>query len=394
MTDPHRHPLLWLPSLYFAKGMPYVMVTVLSLLLLRQLGMSLAEVTLLVSFFYLPWVLKPWWVPTLMRTLSARLWILLTELGLFFSFSVMAFVVSSVPLVFALLMVIAFLTAIHNVAVDGLFRQTVEAPVHSAYHHVRELSRKLAVAVSQGVIVMLVGNLQVLYRYNITYSWSLMFYLVAGLFLFFFLWHLYAVPAADRPVASSDASSPLTGSVVFFLLCYGLSPAFQTKVSILFLVEPLRWGGLGLSPQEFGLIVGSVGILALTIGGVLGAKAIRRWDLEDCLWPMSSTMLVPSLAYVWLSFVQPSSLWAIGVCVFVEQLCYGFGYAAYLCVLHRLGGGEQKKMLMALSFLLPCALSGLLVELTGYGVFFFIALALGILGLLSTHQIRKNPMPK
>ena len=395
MTSEHKSPILWLPTLYFAKGMPYVVVTVLSLLLLRQMGLSVAVVTLLVSLFYLPWVLKPWWKPCIDRWLSYRTWLLLTEYLLMLSFATLAFVVGSVPSAFALLLLIAFLTSVHNVAVDEFYRNSLEGNERRSYRHVRELARKLAVVVGQGVIVMLVGNLQVLYRYNIGYSWSFMFYLIAGLFLMFLLWHLYAVPddAEDDEVSVVRSSyAALSSALVFFLLCYGLSPAFQSKVAILFLIETQHHGGLGLSPQEFGLVMGSVGIFALTVGGLVGTKVIERCGLRSCLWPMAVAMLVPSAVYVYLSVSQPSSLLLISVCIFMEQLGFGFGYSAYLAVLRRQRCGQWGKSLMALSLLLPCACSGLLAELLDYDVFFLVTLLLGLLSLLSVYIIRKTPM--
>ena len=389
---PHKSPMLWIPSLYFAKGMPYVVVTVLSLLLLRQLGLGLGETTLLVACFYLPWVLKPWWKPWVVHSLSCRSWVLLTELLLMLSFSSLAFVVGMVPVVFCLLLLIATLTALHNVAVDELYRRELTDDVRHAYRHVRELSRKLAVAVGQGVIVMLVGNLQVLYRYNIGFSWSLMFYLLAGIFLVFFLWHLYAVPSLGvvLPSTTKTADASLPASAVIFLLCYGLAPAFQSKVSILFLVEPLRNGGLGLSPQEFGLVMGSLGIFALIIGGLLGTKFIERVGLRSALWPMAVAMLVPSAIYCFLSSCQPSYLFVVSCCIFAEQLAYGFGFAAYLVLLGRLHGGELKKSLMALSLMLPCALSGLLAEQTDYHTFFILTLLVGLASLASVHVVRRD----
>lgn len=387
MTDERKSPLLWLPTLYFAKGIPYVVVTVLSLLLLRQLGLSLPLVTLLVSFFYLPWVLKPWWKPYVDRSLNYRTWLLATEFLLMLSFAALAFVVGSVPAIFALLLLIAFLTAVHNVAVDEFFRSTMTAGEQRSYRHVRELSRKLAFVVGQGVVVMLVGNLQVLYRYNINYSWSFMFYLIAGLFMLFLLWHLYAVPADMEETAldvpSSSPSSLLPRTLVFFLLCYGLSPAFQSKVGILFLLETRTNGGLGLSPQEFGLVVGSVGILALTVGGLVGMRAIERWGLKACLWPMAAAMLVPASVYVYLSTMQPTDLLLVSICIFAEQASYGYGFSAYLSVLRRHRDKPMGKTLMALSFMIPCACSGLLAELLDYDVFFAVTLCLGVFSLVS-----------
>lgn len=373
----------WLPSLYFAKGMPYVVIMVLSLLLFRQMGQRISVVTLLVASFYLPWVLKPFWKSQIISLLECRIWILLTEFLLMLGFVCLAFVVDTVEMVFAILLLIAFFTAIHNVAVDELFRQKIDVTTQYKYRHVRELFRMLAVVVGQGIIVMTVGNLQILYRYNITFSWSFMFYVVAGFFMLLFLWHLRVVPISNSGGVIENTAHPGPSlSMVFFLLFYGISPAFQSKVAILCLVEPIRKGGLGLSPQEFGFVMGSLGVIALTVGGLIGSKLLRSFGYERCKWALSLPMLVPSLVYIYISMVQPKELWLVGLCISIDQLCYGIGFSSYLFILHRLGG-EFRKTLLALSMMLPCVVSGIVVTETGFPLFFMISFLLGWIGLLS-----------
>jgi PAT family beta-lactamase induction signal transducer AmpG len=377
---------MWLFPLYFAKGMPHVVVTVIAVVLFRQLRLSSSEITFLVAWFYLPWVLKPWWKPFTDRALNSRQWVMLTELLLLVVFAALAFSLASIPLVFLLLWLIAWLNAIHNVGVDTYYRQEFNAGRYGAYRHVRELARKSAVVVGQGIIVMLAGNLQVIYRNNIRFSWSLMFYCLAGLFLLLLLWHGHIMPAATArrsplAVPSTVSLSPRTS---FFLLCFGLSPAFLSKVSFLFLLDVMRNGGLGLSPQEFGLVMGSVGILGLTLGGILGTKAMSRWGVSRLLRWMAGAVAVPGVVYLLLSLIQPSKLPVISLCVFIEQFSFGFGYAAYLAVLRQLPVGELKKSLMALSMLIPCLFSGFVVEQVGYVFFFALACLLSLVSFAST----------
>lgn len=383
MSEQNHRLMMWLPSLYFAKGMPYVVIMVLSLLLFRQMGQRLSVITLLVACFYLPWVLKPLWKARLMPLLECRTWILLTEFLLMLGFACLAFVVDTVGIIFASLLTVAFLTAIHNVAVDELFRKNIDETTQYNYRHVKEFFRMLAVVVGQGVIVMMVGNLQILYRNDITFSWSFMFYVIAGFFILFVLWHLRVIPNLKRvEIKESTAHSALPLSVVSFLLFYGISPAFLSKVVVLYLVEPVRRGGLGLSPQEFGFVMGSLGIFALTVGGLIGSKLLTHFSFCRCKWPMALTMLVPSLVYVYMSSVQPVELWIVSLCISIDQLCYGIGFSAYLFLLHRLGG-EFRKSLLALSMMIPCAVSGFVVSETGFPQFFIISFILGGVGLLS-----------
>jgi PAT family beta-lactamase induction signal transducer AmpG len=401
--------MTWLATLNFSKGVPYVIVMVISLLMLRQMGLRPAVITLLVGLCYLPWVLKVWWKPFIERLLRGSLWVLITQMLLSVSFAAMAFAFPSEGLVVGLLMLIAWLTAIHNVAVDRL-----SAKAEDTAHHrmTRELSRKFAVVIGQGVLVMLAGNLQVFYRHDMLYAWRLMFYFVAGLFLLLFFWHLvvltvcreYGEPAAaharmsGEPIANTRAGVDMlpegTGVLVAFFLLYPFAQAMIGKVSILFLTDTSRHGGLGLSPQEFGLVMGTVGIIALTVGGLLGRKFLHLAGFASCKWFMALSMLVPGMVYASIGYSQPASLMIISACVLTEQLAYGFGFALYLWLLQQISWREKGKSMMALSLLAGCALSGLLQEAQGYSLFFLTALALSGISLVAVAMLRKIPIHK
>ena len=385
--------MTWLATLNFSKGVPYVIVMVISLLMLRQMGFRPAVITLLVGLFYLPWVLKAWWKPYVERLLKGSLWVLATQMLLSVSFAAMAFAFPSDGLVVGLLMLIAWLTAIHNVAVDRL-----SAKAEDTAHHrmTRELSRKFAVVIGQGVLVMLAGNLQVFYRNDMLYAWRLMFYLVSGLFLLLFFWHaltlLRASDVRERPTWFSPCmSQPM---VIAALFLFPLAQAMIIKVSILFLTDTKSNGGMGLSPQEFGLVMGTVGIIALTIGGLLGNKAIRYFGFMSCLWPMTLLMLVPSVVYVGLSYWQPDNLVVVSICVLLEQMAYGVGFALYLWLLQQIAWREQGKSLMALSLMTGCIVSGFVQEALGYNGFFIASLVISGLMVLSASWLRKIPINK
>lgn len=381
--------LIWLLSLNFAKGVPYVIVMVISLLMFRQMGLCPAVVTLLVGLCYLPWVLKFWWKSYVERVLSVRQWVVFTQLLLSLLFSALAFAFPSVWLVAVLLVATAWVTAIHNVAADRLSAQTDKKSRHLL---ARELSRKFAVVVGQGVLVMLAGNLQVFYRNDMLYAWRLMFYLVAGLYLLMFFWHTLVLPAALPVSLKSSVAASLSSSLVLFFFCYPLAQAMIAKVSILFLTATSSNGGLGLSPQEFGLVMGTVGIVALTVGGLWGAGTVHRLGTERCLWPMALSMLVPGFVYTLLSYFQPRDLMIVSIAVLTEQLAYGFGFALYLWLLRQIVWRELGKSVMALSMMIGCALSGVLLQFMGYNAFFVLMLGLGALSPLSLLLLRGFPI--
>ena len=376
---------MWLSSLYFAKGMPRVVVFVIVLLLFRQKGFHLDEALCGVSLFYLPWVLKVWWKSYIDKTLTYRHWILLTQFLLSLAFALLAFSLSVRWQMWSLLIIVSWLTAIHNVAADGF------AGLHPlASHHsvVQELFRKFSMVVGQGMLLVLVGNIQVFYRYDMLYSWRVLFYLLAGFYLLLLIWHVWKLPNRSKPVVGNQQPESVSAhwawGGAFFILCYAFVQGMVAKVSILFLIDTFRSGGLGLSPQEFGFVMGLVGITGLTIGGLLGNKILFRFGTARCLWPMTLVMLVPCAVYVALSYWQPREFSIVVSSVFVEQLTYGFGFALYLSYLKHITHREKGKSLMALSLLLGCLISGPLLQAMGYNAFFVLAMTLSILTIISS----------
>ena len=407
MTSPMRNlklsrPYLWVPSLYFAEGLPYVAVMTVSLILYKQLGLSNADITFYTSWLYLPWVIKPLWSPFVDVVKTKRWWILTMEVLIGAAFGGVAF---TIPTSFWLqgslffFWVMAFSSATHDIAADGFYMLGLNAHQQTFYVGIRSTFYRLATIFGQGVLVMIAGNLQVVYRGAISYSWSLMFYLVMGLFLGLWIWHCVSLPhpAEDAPRKDASAASIMRESLstfvtffqkpqwlvgVLFMLLYRMPEGLLAKVSSLFLVDSPSAGGLGLSPQEYGLVQGTVGVIGLTIGGILGGILASRDGLKKWLWPMVMAITLPDVVYVYLSYALPSSLFVVNACVFVEQFGYGFGFTAYMLYLIYYSRGEFKTAhyafctaFMALSMMIPGLFAGALQELVGYRHFFIIVMA-------------------
>ena len=395
-------PYLWVPSLYFAEGLPYVAVMTVSLILYKQLGLSNADITFYTSWLYLPWVIKPLWSPFVDVVKTKRWWILTMEVLIGAAFGGVAFTIpTSFWLQGSLLFfwVMAFSSATHDIAADGFYMLGLNAHQQTFYVGIRSTFYRLATIFGQGVLVMIAGNLQVVYRGAISYSWSLMFYLVMGLFLGLWIWHCVSLPhpAEDAPRRDASAASIMRESLstfvtffqkpqwlvgVLFMLLYRMPEGLLAKVSSLFLVDSPSAGGLGLSPQEYGLVQGTVGVIGLTIGGILGGILASRDGLKKWLWPMVMAITLPDVVYVYLSYALPSSLFVVNACVFVEQFGYGFGFTAYMLYLIYYSRGEFKTAhyafctaFMALSMMIPGLFAGALQELVGYRYFFIIVMA-------------------
>lgn len=416
-----KNPWSWVPSLYFAEGLPYVAVMTISLVLYKQLGLTNAEITFYTSWLYLPWVIKPLWSPFVDIIKTKRWWIITMQLLIGAAFGGVAFTIPTDfwlqgTLCFFWLM--AFSSATHDIAADGFYMLGLDEHKQAWFVGIRSTFYRLATIFGQGFLVMVAGNLQVIFRGSIRYSWSLMFYGVTGLFVALWLWHSFVLPCpmSDRKRLNANANDiwmelwrsiktfftkfPLKETVwaFLFMLLYRMPEGLLAKVSSLFLIDSGNNGGLGLSPQEYGLVQGTVGIVGLTIGGILGGMAAGKDGLKRWLWPMVCAITLPDLVYVYLSYAMPASLAIVNVCVFVEQFGYGFGFTAYMLYLIYYSQGEYKTShyalctaLMALSMMLPGLVAGWLQELVGYFWFFVIVVLLCAMTFIVSAFVKIDP---
>ena len=411
-------PAYWVPSLYFAEGLPYVAVMTISLLLYKQMGLSNAEITFYTSWLYLPWVIKPLWSPFIELVKTKRWWILCMELLIGAAFGGVAF---TIPTSFWLqgslffFWVMAFSSATHDIAADGFYMLGLDAHDQTFYVGIRSTFYRFATIFGQGVLVMIAGNLQVMFRGMIPYSWSLMFYLVTGLFIALWLWHCFALP---RPKEDADHARTTAKDIwrescqtfvtffqkpqwlvgILFMLFYRMPEGLLAKISALFLVDNPSSGGLGLSPQEYGLAQGTVGVIGLTLGGIIGGILASRDGLKRWLWPMVLSITLPDIVYVYMSYALPDSLFIINVCIFFEQFGYGFGFTAYTLYLIYYSRGNFKTAhyafctaFMALSMMIPGLFAGALQEMVGYRTFFIIVMAACSVTFIVTALLKIDP---
>lgn len=408
----------WIPSLYFAEGLPYVAVMTISLILYKQLGLSNAEITFYTSWLYLPWVIKPLWSPFIDLIKTKRWWIVAMELLISAALGGVAF---TIPTSFWLqgslffFWIMAFSSATHDIAADGFYMLGLDAHDQAWFVGIRSTFYRLATIFGQGVLVMIAGNLQVIYRNSISFSWSLMFYGVTGLFIALWLWHNYILPrpAEDAPRKGGNASAiwrdfketfvtffrkPQWLVGILFMLLYRMPEGLLAKVSALFLIDNAGSGGLGLSPQEYGLVQGTVGVIGLTLGGILGGMAAGKDGLRKWLWPMVAAITLPDAVYIYLSYALPDSLFVINACVFLEQFGYGFGFTAYMLYLIYYSQGNYKTShyafctaFMALSMMIPGLFAGALQEMVGYRMFFIIVMACCVVTVIVSSLLRIDP---
>ncbi len=412
-----RTPWAWVPTLYFAEGIPYVAVMTISLIMYKRLGLSNTDITLYTSWLYLPWVIKPLWSPFVDMLRSKRWWIMSMQILIAAALGGVAFTIPGPwwlqgSLAFFWLM--AFSSATHDIAADGFYMLGLDQHEQAYFVGIRSTFYRIATIFSSGLLVGLAGALQVMTR-NIRYSWSLVFYLMAGLFIGLWLYHHWALPKPQEDGEKEKKTArdiinefwqtlvtffqkPQVWAGICFMLFYRMPEGLLAKVSALFLVDASHNGGLGLSDGEYGLVQGTVGVIGLTLGGILGGFAAARDGLKRWLWPMVLAITLPDLVYVYLSYVMPSDLLVINVCVFVEQFGYGFGFSAYMLYLIYYSQGEHKTShyalctaFMALSMMIPGLFAGALQEAVGYQTFFLIVIAACSLTYIVTAFLKIDP---
>ncbi|MHB8772486.1 MAG: MFS transporter [Syntrophales bacterium] len=412
-----RNPWAWVPSLYLAEGAPYVMAMTVSVILYKRLGVSNTEIALYTSWLYLPWVIKPLWSPLVDMFRTKRFWIVAMQLLVGASFACVALTIPApgfVRYTLAFFWIMAFSSATHDIAADGFYMLGLKEHQQAAFIGVRTIFYRIAMIAAKGILVVLAGTMEQR-GFSVQTAWSATFFLLAAIMLALCLYHLFVLPypAADRAVvrdrSRGKAAEFLRGFVIFFrrkdivaiiafFLFYRFAEAQLVKIVAPFLLDPRAKGGLGLTTAEVGIVYGTVGAVALMLGGLLGGWVISRHGLKRWLWIMVFAMHLPDGIFIWLSRAMPESILVINLAVALEQFGYGFGFTAYSLVMIMVSAGEYKTVhyaiatgIMALGMMIPAMVSGWLQEQMGYPLFFLWILISTVPGFVVTALIKIDP---
>ncbi|NLA22470.1 MAG: AmpG family muropeptide MFS transporter [Candidatus Marinimicrobia bacterium] len=543
-TVKNRSPWLWVPSLYFAEGIPYVIAMTVSVIMYKTMGVSNAALAFWTSVLYLPWVIKPIWSPFVDVISTKRNWVLITQFILGCCFIGVALVVR-LPLWFALtlivLWIIALASATHDIAADGFYMIGLDAHQQTWFVGIRSTFYRMAMIVGQGLIVMLTGYImsktglkpvsitamavppneimQVLDENNlpaikaseqpnivvipaevkvpiynpaepgsdsanvficlssappkkeetvvvnfgrkkgskdiwltsagrleftaenwnkpvkvtlkvdhrlrepvvsqfeatagdIPFSWAVSFGILGVFFLLICLYHKLMLPTGLETVRVKSQEFKSSWLKVFssffqkkgivsalsFLLFYRLAESQLVKMASPFLLDSQEAGGLALTTTQVGFVYGTVGIICLTIGGILGGIVAARNGLKRWVLWMALAINIPDLVYVYLSYVQPDNFMIVTICVAIEQFGYGFGFTGYMLFMLYLAEGEYKTShyaiataFMALGMMLPGMISGKLQDLMGYRTFFVYIMFCTIPSFLVASLVKIDP---
>jgi len=408
----NNRPWAWIPSLYFASGLPYVVVMSISVIMYKRLGISNTDIALYTSWLYLPWIIKPLWSPIVDILRTKRAWIIAMQLligaglgGVALTIPTDVFFRNSM----AFLWLLAFSSATHDIAADGFYMLGLSRHDQTWFVGIRSTFYRLAMIAGQGLLIMLAGAIESAMQTpasvataqvgaavdpGTAFAWSIMFYVMAGLFVLFFAWHRFALPrpAKDVPTLHDTYADimkdffqtfaaffqkPQIGLILAFLLLFRFSEAQLVKLTAPFLLDPTELGGLALSTVQVGFAYGTIGVLMLTLGGLLGGFLAARHGLKRWLLWMVVAINLPNAVYIFLSTMLPDSLLIINIAIGVEQFGYGFGFAAYMLYMLYISNGAHQTAhyaictgFMALGMMIPGMFSGWLQESIGYQYFF------------------------
>jgi PAT family beta-lactamase induction signal transducer AmpG len=588
MKPEKRNPWLWVPSLYFAEGIPYIVVMTVSVIMYKRLGVSNTDIALYTSWLYLPWVIKPLWSPIVDLLKTKRFWIILMQFIIAIGLGGVALTIP-LPTFFQYTILffwlLAFSSATHDIAADGFYMLGLNQHEQAFFVGIRSTFYRLAMITGQGLLVILAGyveshtglspveinviskpnyvnqivlsdtnlvlnetdqlivkssvefleigtqprlkaevdsivniinqwnlkngfysveksnsqtnvqhkepswwaenivkplenflrenfgekkpvvkrsdytgNIGIIYFYltkkpdkeyvlhfgrekgdnsinliegsrfifnesnwnkpafaviqldpklnyqttavfqvrsgDIPFAWKVTFLVLAGMFLIFFVYHFFILPYPkdDKPVIQDPSKNFFTEffrtfvlffkkrgivAALGFLLFYRFAEAQLVKMASPFLLDIREAGGLALTTGQVGFVYGTVGIISLTLGGLLGGFVAAKKGLKYWLWWMVAAINLPDFVYVYLSQTLPDNFWIINACVAIEQFGYGFGFTAYMLFMIYISEGEHKTAhfaittgIMALGMMIPGMFSGWLQEIIGYKNFF------------------------
>lgn len=388
------HPATWVPTLYFAEGIPFFAISLIAGILYKRMGMANDVIALYTSWLLLPWSLKPLWSPLLEMFKTKKYFVVLFE---FIGGLSLALVAVCLPLpnyfryTLALFIVVAFCASTHDIAADGLYIASLSRKEQAAYTGWQGGFFNVARFFSQGALVILAGYLE--RTYDVRHAWMAIFAAMGILLIAVSVYHWRVLPTggAERrseslhqmaatfwDVIVSFFKKPSIYWLMLFIFLYRAGEGQVVRIGPLFLVDARAAGGLGLSTEQFGTIYGTFGTLAFIAGSVMGGYFTSWLGLRRALLPLIVVMNLPNLAYLYLSTSLPSNSALIATALSVEMFGYGFGFVGViLLMMQEIAPGKYQtahyafaNSLMNLGLMIPGTISGKIQMAVGYKSFF------------------------
>lgn len=413
-------PLEWIPSLYLGEALPFTAVMIVSVIMFKEFGLSDEQITLYTGWMGLPWVIKPIWSPIIDNIKTKRWWILSMQFLMGITLALVAF---TIPTSFwlqgtlAIFMIIAFASATHDISADGFYIIGLKDKEQELYVGLRNTFYRIGMIIGQGGLVMLAGWLQndvFEGDSSVQMSWSAIFLILGGLMGLLGLYHTIVLPNVEKTTHESFnfhiqvkefvetlkvfATKPNIISALCFILLFRLPEGLLTKIVPLFLTRSTEEGGLAMSNVDYGFVSGTLGVIGLLLGGIIGGWAVSKWSLKKCLWPLVLCITLPDVVYVYLSYFPTDNLYVIGSCLCVEQIGYGLGFAAYTLYLVTFSRGERSTAVFSIctagqylgGVMLPGMISGYISTNVGYPMFFNIVMLLCLITFAVTAAVYRK----
>ena len=400
-----------MPTLYLAEGIPYFLVTSISVTLFAQLGVPNSEMALFTSLIAFPWVVKPLWSPFVDVLRTKRWWVLTMQILMAVTVALLAWLAPQGHFTIALILftITAFCSATHDIAADGYYMIALNEHDQSAYVGLRSTFYRIANIFCQSLLLMLVGWLQK--RTDIPSSWTFALLLCSGLLALMALWHTWQMPRVEsvklemasgqiwREVGQVFAEFFKKPGIVLalcFMLIYRLPEALLLKLCNPFFLAARDQGGLGITVDTIGEITG-IGVILMLLGGIGGGIWASRTGLKKAIIPMALCLTLPCIVYVYFAQFQPTAFWILSLCVGLEQLGYGLGYTACMLYMIHVADGAYKTAhfsictaFMFLGLMLPGMVAGYIQEAAGYLGFFWIVMACCVPSIVVTYLVYRK----
>lgn len=428
IDDKQRSPITWIPTLYFAMGMPFVVLNMVCTLMFKGLDISDAQIAFWTSLIMLPWTLKPIWSPLLEMYKTKKFFVIVTQIltGCIFGLVAMALHLPNFFAVsIALLAVIAFSGATHDVAADGVYMASLSKDDQARYIGWQGAFYNIAKIAATGGLVYLAGMLIDLYTGDLkglsaeaiaaakhqgtVMAWTIIMAVIGVIMVLLGLYNAKFVPSEQPKAKAERPNFKQTmidlGNVfvdlfrkrhilyyICFIILYRFAEGFVMKIVPLFLKADVAQGGLGLTEKEIGLCYGTFGAAAFVIGSILAGYYVAHRGLQKSLFSLCCIFNLPFVAYTLLAIYQPDNLWLIGGAVVIEYFGYGFGFVGLtLFMMQQIAPGKHQMAhyafasgIMNLGVMLPGMLSGYVSDWLGYHDFFIFVLFCTIPSFLIT----------
>ncbi len=388
-------PLKWVPSVYFAMGLPFIIVNMVTTLMFRGLGIDDARIALWTSLIILPWSLKPIWSPLMEMFRTKKFWVVTTQLISGLGLALVALTLplpDFFPYAIALMFVIAFSGATHDIATDGVYITELTKDQQAQFIGWQGAFYNIAKVFAMGGLVYLAGVLKE--SVGIVEAWMVVMGLCGALLFLLGLYHIRMLPTGGEATAHAESMGQAmkqTGAIfrsffqkkyiwiyVAFIMLYRFTEGLVIKIVPLFLNASIEDQGMGLSEQQIGLYYGTFGVIAFVVGSILGGYFISWLKLKKALFPLICIFNVPFIVYALLAWFQPSNPLIICGAIVFEYFSYGFGFVGLtLFIMQQVAPGEHKmahyafgSALANLGVMLPGMVSGWLCDSIGYRQFF------------------------